>query len=223
MPLACTNISSSTGLVVFLTGTMLMAGCEWATVRPLDPETGKAIVEEQTERFDPEAYALDVWIDRLPDVLETSAENASVLLRELARDDSSDRESAQSDPSGQPPSFLVQGQGVVMQVDTTSRVGTADVDLSPPDGTADLRLQIGPVIRGTALRDALPFVTFDAFDNQLEFAAVSRALHQLVADSALATLNRSNLEGASVAFSGAFTYRRGDPVVVTLIALRKED
>ena len=41
-------------------------------------------------------------------------------------------------------------------------------------------VQIGPVIRGTALRDAVSFIRFNDFANQFEFAAVSNALHERV-------------------------------------------
>ena len=34
-------------------------------------------------------------------------------------------------------------------------------------------IQIGPVLRGTALRDALEFVRFTDFVNQFEFAGVA--------------------------------------------------
>jgi predicted lipoprotein len=38
-------------------------------------------------------------------------------------------------------------------------------------------VQVGPVIRGTAVRDALPFIRFSDFANQIEFALVASALN----------------------------------------------
>ena len=35
-------------------------------------------------------------------------------------------------------------------------------------------LQIGPVIKGTSIRDSLDFLKFDDFTNQLEFARVCK-------------------------------------------------
>jgi predicted lipoprotein len=69
------------------------------------------------------------------------------------------------------------------------------------------------VVRGTALRDALPFIRFDDFTNQLEYASVSRVLHQRIADSVLAKVDRATLAGRTIRFTGAFTEGAGLPLV----------
>src|SRR5262245_29072947 len=50
---------------------------------------------------------------------------------------------------------FIKGTGVVTAVDRGSRVGVMRVPLSGP---ASVAIQIGPVIRGTALRDASSFI-----------------------------------------------------------------
>ena len=60
-----------------------------------------------------------------------------------------------------------------------------DVDVDG-DGKADLRVQIGPAIRGTALRDALDFVDFNAFTNQIDFAQFGKAFNTYADTTVLA-------------------------------------
>jgi len=87
---------------------------------------------------------------------------------------------------------------------------------------ADARVQLGPVFRGTALRDALPFIRFGDFTNQMEYAAVSRLLHERVAEGVLAGVDRATLAGRRVRFQGAFTRQAGEPLVAPVL-LRVED
>ena len=72
----------------------------------------------------------------------------------------------------------------------------------PYDGRPDAAVQIGPVIRGTTLRDALPFIQFSQFVNQLQFAQVGNALNDRVS-SALKSFSNQDLAGSIVVFSGA--------------------
>jgi len=109
---------------------------------------------------------------------------------------------------------LVKGQGRVVAVDTSSRAGLAFLENG-------ITLQIGPVIRGTALRDALPFIQFSQFTNQLEFARVGNALNERISKM-LATVDVPHLQGADIAFAGVL--EPGSPptaVPVTLTLIRR--
>lgn len=54
------------------------------------------------------------------------------------------------------------------------------LDFSPFDGKADAKLQVGPSIQGSSLRDSMPFMDFKSFANQIDYSKSSRALHNLV-------------------------------------------
>ena len=95
--------------------------------------------------------------------------------------------------------------GVVVDVNTGSRVGTAAVDVAPTDGRPDALLLIGPVVRGTALRDALDFIQFTDFTNQIQFADVANALNDRVLATTLAHVDaaaRASLKGRRVQVLG---------------------
>ncbi len=62
------------------------------------------------------------------------------------------------------------GKIVVANLDTRARTVGLDTD---GDGAADVTVQLGPVIKGSALRDVAPFYNFDDFRDQIEFAKLS--------------------------------------------------
>jgi predicted lipoprotein len=77
--------------------------------------------------------------------------------------------------------------------------------------TSEIAIQIGPVIRGTALRDATPFIRFNDFANQFEFAAVSNALHERVLRRVVGAIDPDALVGRQVTLLGATTTQAGAP------------
>ena len=200
-----------------LLGVVALASCDVATVKKLDPVTGKAIIEEERRAFDARSWVATNWSSRVVPTAEKSAIPLGVLRKELAENGAAATQRYRSGTGAGRPSFLVTGSARVLAVDTTSRSGVARLDLEPFDGSSDAEIQIGPVFRGTALRDALPFIRFDDFTNQLEYASVSRLLHQRVADSVLAKLDRARLVGRVIEFNGAYTEGSGIPLVTPVV------
>jgi predicted lipoprotein len=101
--------------------------------------------------------------------------------------------------------------GVVLDVNTNSRVGTATIDAAPADGQADALLMIGPVIRGTALRDALDFIQFTDFTNQIQFADVANALNDRVLATVIGHVDTATLKGRHVQVLGVAWRQPGAP------------
>ncbi len=100
--------------------------------------------------------------------------------------------------------FPVKGSGAVIEENRASKAATADIDLDG-DGTADATLQLGPVIKGTALRDTTPLYDFSTFRDQIEYAKLGRALN----DKAVSKLPGADtaLKGKRVNFLGAVVIR----------------
>jgi predicted lipoprotein len=94
------------------------------------------------------------------------------------------------------------------------------VDLSQPGTPRQLILQVGPVVFGTALRDALPVISFGDFVNQIEYAEVSRALNDRAIAAARNGLDLASLKGKTITFSGAVAQPAGNsPLHVTPLAI----
>lgn len=182
-------------MLVLSAALMPIAYCKPWTVVPIEDETNRA-----PSKFDAVAYVESIWT---PKVLP-EAKTAAVELREAA---------AAASPR------FVRGQGIVTRVDTRSRVGLAFVDLAPADGREDVAIQVGPVLRGTALRDALSFIRFGDFSNQLAYADVANALNGRVASSVVDHIEPAALVGDTVTFWGAMkpNVSGGPPDIVPVI------
>ncbi|MBS4431786.1 DUF2291 domain-containing protein [Pectobacterium punjabense] len=77
-------------------------------------------------------------------------------------------------------------QGTVSGIDRESREGKLTLDVK---GDA-VTLQLGPIVKGNAIRDAAGFIRFDDFKNQVQFAQLARALNSK-AIASLPELNAS--------------------------------
>ena len=143
-----------------------------------------------------------------------SATDINTVLTALKANPTSASEQYGRKVGQQPYSFLVSGSGTVTSVNTESRAGLALVDTNG-DGGFDISLAIGPVIRGTAMRDGMPFISFNQFTNQMQFASVSNEMNALISQQIITPLGDvTSLTGKQVTFAGAFTLDKLDDIVV---------
>ncbi len=211
--------------------TTTLGGCVIATVRTLEEDQGLKA------GFSPEAYVEEIWESR---VLPTYREQAQELTALLAEIDS-DQQGAiarYGHRSGTGPySFMVRGEGVIVSIDTSSRSGIATVDLNPPDGTADLTLTIGPLIKisqRASVRDAVGFIQYGNFTNQQEFAGVANAMGERItrliakalgveSPDAITDIDPARYAGKPVRFIGAFSLEDRNNIVVVPVELEVGD
>jgi predicted lipoprotein len=196
----------------------------FALVIPVLPLAGCKIVpilEEQAAApagFDAASYADGVWTTQaLPFFSETARPVAEVVPAIIADLEAAGTQFGYRAGEGSPWSFVVNGTGEVTAKNTESRAGTLEVAV---EGLAEpVVVQIGPVIRGNAVRDALPFVSFKDFVNQIEYANAGKALTAL-AYAAVAETAEAVAVGNTVTFTGAIAVSRpGDNIVVTPVNL----
>jgi predicted lipoprotein len=192
-------------IMALVTG--VTAGCRIATVRRLDdegprrPSTALGAAAATTARpFDASAVASAAWDEELLPAVGR-AKDVSGLAAE--------------DAVAQP--VVVRGRGRVVDANVQSRAGTAIVDVG---GGATVVVQIGPVLTGTAIRDALPALGFDRFVNQLQHADVGNELNARVEQEVLQRLDRTKLRGAYLSFAGMA--RRDDRGLLTITPVRLE-
>lgn len=101
------------------------------------------------------------------------------------------------------------GAGPVMPVTFTGVVGEGssgayevDVDGLPEDLT--VRVQTGPAINGTDLRDAPGDIEFGQFTNQIEYQDAGSALNEAMKAEVLADIDTNELAGKTVEVTGVF-------------------
>lgn len=178
--------------------------------------TGTRPGGEKPAAFDPDAMVAEIWDSKVLPYLETRAGPFAEVKKAAEADPAAAgakygnvRKQANS-----PWTYVVAIEGRIVASNTESRAATIDVDVDN-DGKADARVQIGPAIRGTALRDALDFVDFNSFTNQIDYAQFGKAFNTHVNDTVLSGLPREGLDGRSVKVLGAYPARGGDLPLVT--------
>jgi predicted lipoprotein len=196
-----------------------LVSCVPWTVRPIGTETEAA---NGPAAASPVAYVDSIWSARLVPAVLNGAVDARALLDAMAASPAGAAQRYGHREANGPVYFLVKGRGTVTAVDTRSRMGLALVDVAPYDGRADISIQIGPVLRGTALRDATGMVRFTDFVNQLQFADVANELNSCVLKTVLAPFDTAKLKGRVVAFAGALAAPPGsaEPPLIELVPIQ---
>ena len=101
------------------------------------------------------------------------------LVRSANPDEAGRKYGYRAKEGSEPWTFAVAIDGKIVAAETTSRAATISVDTGG-DGKIAAIVQIGPAMRGTALRDALDFVSFNDFKNQIDYAQFGKAFNQHV-------------------------------------------
>jgi predicted lipoprotein len=196
--------------------TLTLPGCKFIKT--------EALAERAAASAKPTAAAdaAGMWSDRVVPHLTEKAAPIADLRAAFAADYAGAgktygyRESAE----GAPFNFVARISGTVVEANTQSRAATAGVD-TDGDGKADVTLQLGPVIKGTSIRDALPFVSFTQYANQIEFADVAKSFNTVAYDRVLKDVPRDGLVGKTVEAVGVFTLRsKADKILVTPVSLQ---
>lgn len=117
-------------------------------------------------------------------------------------------------------SYVVKGTGTVGEVNTQSQAGYMTVKLDGYNGTESVKIQIGPVYKGSAIRDTLSFIKFGDYKNQEQWAAVSQSINEVVAKDVVEPAKPDSLQGKTISFVGAFTVSAGSSdVLITPVVL----
>lgn len=177
--------------------------------------------------FQASEYVEAVWTDRIIPAYEEQSVEYETLMTALQED----RQAAIDQyglvrQTGEPFTvFKVRGTATVVEFDDSSRNGVITVDLEPADGTVDATLQVGPVIRGTAIRDSVEFIRFTDVGNQLQFADLAGELNARMRRDSVEPLDLESIEGKSISFMGSFSLKADDsiedivitPVMINLV------
>jgi predicted lipoprotein len=161
--------------------------------------------------FDPDAMVGAIWDAKVIPYLEAKAGTLPdvMTLAHSNPDEAGRKYGYRAKEGSEPWTFVVSIDGRIVSAETTSRAATIGID-TKGDGKVAAIVQIGPAMRGTALRDSLDFVSFNDFKNQIDYAQFGKAFNQHVAKGFLAQLPRDSLVGRKVKVLGAFTLESGD-------------
>jgi predicted lipoprotein len=116
-------------------------------------------------------------------------------------------------------SYTVKGTATVKEVNTEKKAGYMEVTLDSYSGPIVIRLQIGSVFKGSAVRDSLSMIKFEEYKNQVDYAAVSQSIHQVIMDTVISKIDLASIKGKKVDFTGCFTVDKEDTILITPVIL----
>ena len=146
--------------------------------------------------FAPDAYGAEEF-PRIRDYITENAVDAATLASELAADKSAAAEKYGS--GGAMPTIPVSFTGTVGE----GKGGIYDVAV---DGAEEVRIRVqtGPAINGTDLRDAPGDIAFGQFKNQIEYQDAGAGINRAMKAEVLEGLDTSDLTGKQMTVTGAF-------------------
>jgi len=160
-----------------------------------------------------------IWTSKVLPTIQEKAQDIAKILPEIRADPNSAGQKYGRREATNPYNYMVKGTGKVTETHTESQAGTATVEV--PGLNEKVALQIGPVVRGTALRDATGVVSFNQFTNQLDYADVSKEMNGRALKAAFANVDPASLAGKTVTFFGAFAFdpHSKSPVLITPVKI----
>lgn len=156
--------------------------------------------EHVTEKvFSPEAFGEKMF----PTVKDYVVDKA-VDAHELANAIATNRNEAQSKYG------VAAGIGYAIPVKLTGDIGDGEagvyqVKVAGLDSNIYVRVQTGPAILGTELRDVTGTIKFSDFVNQIEYQDAGSAINNEMKKHTLKGVDTKNLTGKKVAMTGVFT------------------
>jgi predicted lipoprotein len=170
----------------------------------------------QEQGFNPESYG-EAQFPRIRDSVMERAVDAPALA-----------EAIQADQSAAAAEYGVgEGIGPVVPVRFTGTVGEGksgvyEVDVADVPEEITIRVQTGPAINGTDLRDATGDIEFGQFTNQIEYQDAGAAINDAMKAEVLTDLDTSDLSGETISVTGVFKLINPKNWFVTPVAMQVE-
>lgn len=167
----------------------------------------------RAQAFNPDSYGVEQF-PRIRDLIVERAPDAVTLANELAAD-----KNAAIEAYGTKTAI-----GGIMPVTATGtlgegRSGIYDLNVDGMPEGVRIRVQTGPAINGTDLRDMPGDIAFGQFTNQIEYQDAGSGINRAMSAETLSDLDRENLTGKTVEVTGAFTLINPKNWLITPVAL----
>lgn len=165
------------------------------------------------QAFDPDRFGAEEFPRIRAFVVERAAKAPE--LASLIGDDKNAAIAAHGTMAGAFPVMAVAFTGVA----GAGKSGIFEIRVEGMPGDTSVRVQTGPAINGTELRDIVGDIEFGAFRNQIEYQDAGAAINRAMSAETLSDLDRDDLTGKRVAVVGAFTLINPKNWLVTPVSL----
>ena len=208
------------GLIVVALGVFLCLHPPFV-IRPLSPAASSSETGSFGKANAGAAFVEPIWASKVVPTILAKAVDANALLPEIKADPEAAGQKYGRREATNPFNYMIKGSGKVVEVNTESRAGTMTVEIDDANSHQTVNLQIGPVVIGTALRDATGLISFNEFTNQIDYADVSKEMNNRAIKGALSGKDPASFAGKTIHFFGAFTFdpKSSVPIRITPVKL----
>ena len=180
----------------------LTAGCSKVPGVYVYEKDGQASAAKAGGGADPKTFVADNWASKIVPTVHDKAVDVTTVAAAIAKDPAAaGKQYGHQSGTGSPFAYMVKGEGTVTDVDTSVPTGPMTVMV----GDTKVTIATGPVIAGTAIRDAVGFISFGDFTNQIDYADVANQINTKVKTDVIAKTDVKGAKGKKVAFYGAFS------------------
>jgi predicted lipoprotein len=170
--------------------------------------------------FSPAAFG-EAQFPKVKSAIEAHAVDVVTLAAAVAKDKDAAGKQYGVEPAK---SGVATANGPVISVKFTGVVGKGDsgvydVAVEGVPSAVTIRMQTGPAIYGTDLRDATGTISFGQFTNQIDYQNAGSALNKETKKQVLSKVDTAKLTGKTVSVIGAFKLLDPDNWLVTPVRL----
>lgn len=194
---------------VVIASVLLAAMALDTKVIPLGSEEDPSLAGFSAERYGAEQFPL------IREDVEARAIEPATLIAELNADPQAAGE-RYGVATSIGPILPVTFSGVVGE----GRNGIYEIRVAGVPDSLTIRLQTGPAINGTDLRDATGSIEFGQFTNQIEYQDAGAAINDEMKRQVLDEIDTSALSGERVTVTGVFKLINPDNWLVTPVSLQ---
>lgn len=213
----CARVALLAILALALTACARMPGI-YTVVHPSGSGGAAAIVDGGG--FNAQQYVSGIWSSKVLPAFRAGAVTAQTLTSALAANPAKACARYGNQPAEDGScAFMVKGTGRVTGI-TSSLSGTElAVELPPSDGSQAVSIDVGPAFTGTAVRDALPFIKFAQYVNQVDYAEVGIELNAMIREHVIGGASFAQARGHTVTFTGAIEGSGPKDIIITPVIL----
>ena len=170
--------------------------------------------DAQVKVFDPAVYG-EAQFPKTQSAIEAKAVSADTLAAAIAKDQDAAGKQYGVAGGGIGPEISVKFDGVAGSEDA----GIYTVKVPNVPDSVVIRVQTGPAINGTDLRDASGTISFEQFTNQIDYQNAGYAINTAMKKAVLSKVDTAKLTGKTISVVGVFQLINPNGWLVTPVKL----
>jgi predicted lipoprotein len=223
------TVIKKTGIFALIVSLILiLCSCKPFTIVPIEESStdGNNTISSGEKAVDVTQYVDERWDSVFADEINERRQDLSDLLTKASADGWASIEEeygVKKGDIGAKFNFIAYDTAIVREVNTESRAGSLLVELEGAPADYPCVISIGPVLKGTALRDSLKSINFNEFVNQMDYANLANELNKRANTQIIENVDIAALGGKAITFTGSFTEPEGTgEILIMPISLEVE-